>query len=164
MDAGPFACQAGECACWDPDLFAFLSIDLVAYAVYLIAFAICGLAVWRGDQPLRLAGTVLLVGWTLSTLAGDRNVYGMNYPVTVIDTNCALAFVWISLKWRRVWCAVLAALTFVEVAIPLVVFFDRDIHRYNQTASYNVVSLLLLVVMAVALWQTFVARRRILQA
>nr|WP_295107395.1 hypothetical protein [uncultured Caulobacter sp.] len=140
------------------------SIDVIAYAVYLIAVAICGVAVWKGDPPLRLAAAVLLVTWTLSALAGRRDVYDMNYPTTVIDTNCALIFVWISLRWRRLWCAVLAALMIVEVTIPLVVFFDRDIHRYNQTLAYNVVTMPLLVVMALATWQAFRARRRIDEA
>ncbi|WP_454758231.1 hypothetical protein [Caulobacter segnis] len=136
------------------------TIDLIAYAAYLIAVTICGLAVWKGDRPLKLVAVVLLVAWVLSTLTGKRNVYGMNYPTTVIDTNCALIFVWISLRWRRLWCAVLAALMIIEVTIPLVVFFDRDIRRYNQTLSYNVVTVLLLAVMSVALWQTFRSRTR----
>lgn len=134
------------------------SVGLVAYVVYLIAFAICGLAVWKGDRPLQLAAAILLVAWTLSALMGERDVYGMNYPVTVIDTNCALAFIWISLRWRRLWCAVLAALMIVEVIIPLVAFFDRDIHRYEQATSNNIVALLVLAVLVVALWQVFRAR------
>lgn len=136
------------------------SIDVIAYGVYLIAVVICGLAAWKGDRPLKLAAAVLLAAWALSALAGRRNVYGMNYPTTIIDTNCALILVWISMRWRRLWCAVLAALMVIEVAIPLVVFFDRDIRRYNQTLSYNVVTVLLLAVMSVAIWQTFAARRR----
>lgn len=135
------------------------SIDVVAYGVYLIAVVICGLATWKGDRPLKLAAAVLLAAWALSALAGRRNVYGMNYPTTVIDTNCALVFIWISLRWRRLWCAVLAALMIVEVTIPLVVFFDRDLHRYNQTLAYNVVSLLLLAVLAVVTGQTLSRKR-----
>jgi hypothetical protein len=160
VDADLVACQASDGSCLDHRLSTLFSTWLIAYAVYLIAFAICGLAVWKGDRPLQLAAAVLLVGWTLSVLAGERNTYGMNYPVAVIDTNCALVFVWISMRWRRVWCAVLAALTIVDVAIPLVAFFDSDIHRYNRTVAYNVVTILLLVVMAVAIWQTLSARRR----
>jgi len=136
------------------------SIQLIAYAAYLIAMAICGMAIWKGDRPARLAALVLIAGWTLSALTGHRDKYGMNYPVTIIDTNCALAFVWISVRWRRIWCAVLAALTIVEVIIPLVVFFDRDIHRYNQMASNNIVAVLQLVVMVVAIQRAFRARRR----
>lgn len=136
------------------------SIQLIAYAVYLIAFAISGVAIWRGDRPLRLAAGALILAWTLSALTGHRDKYGMNYPVTIIDTNCALAFVWISVRWRQIWCAVLAALTIVEIVIPLAAFFDRDIHRYNQMASNNIVAVLQLVVLIVAIWLTVRARRR----
>lgn len=139
------------------ELFSF---QVIAYAMYLIAFAICGVAIWKGDRPLKLAAIVVIVAWTLSALSGHRDKYGMNYPITIIDTNCSLAFVWISLRWRRIWCAVLAALTIVEVIIPLVAFFDRDIHRYNQMASNNFVALLQLIVMVIAIVLTVRARRR----
>ncbi len=135
-------------------------MQVIAYAVYLIALTICGVAMWKGDRPLKLAAVALIVGWTLSAVTGHRDKYGMNYPVTILDTNCALLFVWISVRWRRIWCAVLAALTIVEIVIPLVAYFDRDIHRYNQMASNNIVATLQLVVMIVAIQQTFRARRR----
>lgn len=138
-----------------------LSILWVAYAAYLTALAICGLAVWKGDRPLRLAASTLIVAWALSALTGHRDRFGMNYPVTIIDTNTALIFVWISTRWRRIWCAVLAGLTIIEVAIPFVAALDRDIHRYNQMAANNIVAVLQLVVMATAVWLTARARSRV---
>jgi hypothetical protein len=122
----------------------------VAYAVYLIALTICGVAFWRGDRPLKLAAAALVIGWTLSALAGHRDRFGMNYPMTVIDTNVALVFVWISTRWRLIWCAVLAGLTIITTAIPFVALVDPDIHFYNRAAANNVVAALQLAVLLVA--------------
>ena len=123
---------------------------LIAYPAYLMALCLCGLAIWKGDRPLRLAAAGLVIGWTLSALAGHRDKFGMNYPVAVIDTNCALFFIWISTRWRRLWCAVLAALTIIGIVIPFAAFVDRDIHRYNQLAANNIVAGLQLAVIALA--------------
>ncbi len=135
-------------------------VIFVAYLVYLLALGICGLAFWKGDRPLKLAASVLVISWALSALTGFRDRFGMNYPVTIIDTNVALIFIWISTRWRLIWCAVLAALTIISLAIPFVALVDPDIHRYNRAASNNVVAVLQLVVMAVAIWLTLRARRR----
>jgi len=133
---------------------------MIAYVAYLAALAICGVAFWKGDRPLKLAASVLVISWALSALTGYRDRYGMNYPVTIIDTNVALIFVWISTRWRLIWCAVLAALTFITLAIPFVAMIDPDIHRYNRAAANNVVAVLQLVVMIVAIVLTVRARRR----
>jgi hypothetical protein len=74
----------------------------------------------------------------------------MNYPMTVIDTNVALVFVWISTRWRLIWCAVLAGLTIITTAIPFVALVDPDIHFYNRAAANNVVAALQLAVLLVA--------------
>lgn len=122
--------------------------------------AICGLAFWKGDRPLKLAAAAMIAAWALSSIVEYRDRNGMNYPVTIIDTNLALVLVWISTVWRRLWCAVLAAVTIVIVVIPFVAISDPGIHRYNMAAANNVMAVLQLVVMAVATWLTLRARRR----
>lgn len=133
---------------------------LIPYIAYLFALLICGLAYWKGDRPLRLAAVVLIVSWALTPLVSNGSRTSLDYPVTIVDTNVALAFVWISLRWRRVWCAVLAALTIVVVLIPIVSLVDRDIHRYNHLAANNVVAVFQLIVMLAATGLTVRARRR----
>ncbi|MET3664120.1 hypothetical protein [Caulobacter sp. 1776] len=135
--------------------------DLLSpYVVYLLALATCGAAVWKGDRPLRLAAAVLIAAWVLSQLVSQRHQYRLDYPVIIIDTNTALIFVWISMQWRRLWCAVLAALTIVVVVIPFVALADPGIHKYNQYGANNVVSWLQLLVINLATWLTVRARRR----
>lgn len=132
---------------------------VIAYAVYLIALSVCGVAFWRGDRALRLAAATLVVGWTLSALAGHRDRYGMNYPLTVIDTNVALIFVWISTRWRLMWCAVLAGLAIIATVMPFVALADPDIHFYNRAAANNIVAAIQLIVLLVATWLTLRVRR-----
>ncbi|MBO9545201.1 hypothetical protein [Caulobacter sp.] len=136
-------------------------IGLVPYGLYLLAMAICVLAVWKGDRPLRLAAAILFVSWMLSALPRGRDMNGMNYPITVIDATCCVAFVWISVRWRKIWCAVLAALMIIETSIPFVTFFSGDIRRYNQIASHNIVTVMPLAVLVVAIWLAVRDRKRI---
>jgi len=132
----------------------------VPYVSYLFALVICGAALWKGDRPLRLAALVMIVSWGLSPLVSIGTLVPMDYPVTIIDTNVALLFVWISLRWRRLWCAVLAALTIIIVIIPLVSVADPRIHQYNHLAANNIAAWLQLVVFCVATWLAVRARRR----
>jgi len=133
---------------------------LFPYVGYLTAALICCLAFWKGDRPLRLAAAVLIAAWALSPLITEGHRHGLDYPVTILDTNVALIFVWISMRWRRIWCGVLAALTIIVVVIPLVAEVDRGIHIYNHWLANTIVSALQLVVMLVAVWLTVRARRR----
>jgi len=137
-----------------------LPSTLIPYIAYLAALVICGVAYWQGDRPLRLAALVLVVGWALSPLVSNGSKTSLDYPVTIIDTNVALAFVWISTRWRRLWCAVLAALTIIIIIIPIVSLVDRGIHRYNNLAANNIVAVFQLIVVLVATWLTVRARRR----
>jgi len=136
-------------------------IYMMAYIFYLVAIVVCGVAFWKGDRPLRLAAVVMIVAWALSALMGRRDKYGMNYPISIIDTNVALIFVWISMRWRRLWCAVLAALTIVGLLIPFMALIDRNIQGNSRAASYNVVTIFQLVVLIAATWLTVRARRRV---
>ncbi|KQV62248.1 MULTISPECIES: hypothetical protein [unclassified Caulobacter] len=133
---------------------------LVPFVGYLFALVICGVAFRKGDLPLRLAALVLIIGWAITPLVSLGGKVRLNYPVTIIDTNCALIFVWISMRWRRLWCAMLAALTIVIVIIPIVYVVDPQIHKYTRFAANNVVTCLQLVVLWVAIGLTVRARRR----
>ena len=133
---------------------------LVPYVSYLLALVVCGVALWKGDRPLRLAALVMIVSWAFSPLVSIGTLAPVDYPVTIIDTNVALIFVWISVRWRRLWCAVLAALTIIIVIIPIVSVADPRIHQYNHLAANNIATWLQLVVFCVATWLTVRVRKR----
>lgn len=133
---------------------------LLPYVGYLLALALCCLAFWKGDRPLRLAAAVLIAAWALSPLVSKGHRHGLDYPVTILDTNVALIFVWISMRWRRIWCAVLAALTIIVVLIPIVVLVDHRIGIRDHWLANTIVSTLQLVVMLAAIVSTLRARNR----
>jgi hypothetical protein len=133
---------------------------LQPFVTYLIALVICGVALRTGDRPLRLAALVVIIAWTLTPLVSLGGRVRLDYPVVIIDTNTALIFIWISLRWRRLWCAVFAALMIISVIIPIECLVDRGIHKYNYYAAYDIVAWVQLVVFCVAIWLTARARRR----
>lgn len=133
---------------------------LIPYIAYVAALVTCGVAIWKGDRPLKLAATVLIVAWAITPIFMGRERHILDYPITVIDTNTALIMVWISMRWRRVWCAVLAALTILVVLVPFVHLSDPGIHLYNRYAANNIISNFQLVVIAVATWRVVRDRRR----
>lgn len=134
---------------------------LLPYVAYLVALVVCGVAVWRGDQPLKLAAAVLGVAWAFTPVFMGSHRGVLNYPITIIDTGTALTMVLISMRWRRVWCAVLAGLTIVVALIPFVHLLDPGIHAYNRYAANNIVSNFQLVVVGVATWRVSRARRQV---
>lgn len=133
---------------------------LSPFVVYLFALVICGVALRKGDPPLRLIALVLIIAWTLTPLVSLGSKVRLDYPVAIIDTNTALILIWISMRWRRLWCAVLSALMIISVIVPIVCLLDRGIHKYNYYAANNVVAILQLVVFCVAIWLNIRARRR----
>jgi positive regulator of sigma E activity len=134
--------------------------SLIVYVFYLVALVVCGLAYWVGDRPLRLTALVLIVGWAFTPMIVHLDKHGLNLPVAIVDIAAAAIFVWISMRSRRVWCAVVAALSIIPIAIRFVAAADPDIHNYNRAASNNVVMILELVVMVIATWLAARARRR----
>jgi peptidoglycan/LPS O-acetylase OafA/YrhL len=133
---------------------------LLSYAVYVIVWVICVLAFWRGDRPLKAAAVTIIFFWSITPLFSHFGRTGWNMPVTIIDTNATLVLLWISLRWRTLWSAVLVALSFLQVLAPFVALWDGHIHPFYWMSAYTVLGYVVLAVLAVATWQTTRARRR----
>lgn len=89
-----------------------------------MAILICGMAMWRGDQAARWAGAVCLAGWLGSILVYQGNAYNADYGVLAIDFISLVAFVWISMRMRRIWTIIVSALTALMVASHVAVMID----------------------------------------
>jgi hypothetical protein len=133
---------------------------LVPYVGYLIALAILGLAFWRGDAPLRWAAGVFVIGWMLTPAFSHVSRSGWDTPVAIIDTNAALVLIWVSMRWRRLWSVVFAALMILLVVARVVAYLDKDIVRYAYLAANNVLVTFQMLCLLVAIWLTDRARRR----
>ncbi|HWU78624.1 MAG TPA: hypothetical protein VN158_00970 [Caulobacter sp.] len=133
---------------------------MIVYVFYLVALAVCALAYWKGDRTLRLTAVVFIVSWALTPMVVHLDRRGLNLPVAVIDITTAAVFVWISMRSRRVWGAVLSALAIIPIAIRFVAAADPAVHNDSRAASNNVVVLLQLLVMVIATRLAVRARRR----
>lgn len=128
-------------------LFQFLGSSLFPYLAYLAALLVCGFAFWKGDRPWKLAAVVLILAWTLTPLVGHRNARGWSLAVAVIDTNVAILVTWISMRWRRVWIAVLAGFCILGVLTPIVFMLDHGVDWSAFAAANNVLAVGQLVVL-----------------
>jgi hypothetical protein len=133
---------------------------LLPYVLYLVALAICGTAIWKGDAPLRWSAGAFIIGWMLTPAVSNLSRGDWDMPVAVIDTNVALLVVWVSLRWRRLWAAVLGALMLLPVMARIIAVVDPDVRRYGFLAANNVLVLCQMAVLIVAVWVTLRDRRR----
>lgn len=133
---------------------------MIVYVVYLMAMVVCGLAYWQGDRVLRLTAVVMLASWTLTPMVVQLDRHGLNLPVVIIDIVTTAIFIWISMWSRRLWCALLSALSIILIAIRFVASVDRGIDNYTRAASNNTVTIVQLVVMVAATGLAVRVRRR----
>ncbi|KQZ05785.1 hypothetical protein ASD21_19155 [Caulobacter sp. Root1455] len=90
----------------------------------ILAVLICGLAMWRGDQAARWSGAALLASWVGSLLVYRHDPHNADYGMLAIDVLTLVAFVWISMRTRRIWTLVAAAFMAIIVASHLAVMID----------------------------------------
>lgn len=133
---------------------------LVPYIGYLISLVICGVAMLQNDPPLRWSAGVFIIGWMLTPAVSHVGQSGWDTPVAIVDTNAALILIWVSLRWRRLWSLVFAALMILLVTARVIAYFDRSIVRYAYQASNNVIVVFQMLTLIVATVLTVRARRR----
>lgn len=133
---------------------------LVPYIGYLISLAICGAAMLQHDPPLRWSAGVFILGWMLTPAVSHVTRSGWDTPVAIIDTNAALILVWVSLRWRRLWSLVFAALMILLVVARVTAYLDRSIVRYAYQASNNIIVIFQMLTLVVATVLTARVRRR----
>ncbi len=133
---------------------------LLPYVLYLVALVICGTAIWKGDAPLRWSAGAFIIGWMLTPAVSNLGRGDWDMPVAIIDTNVTLLVIWVSLRWRRLWSAVLAALMLLLVIARVVAVADPDVRRYGFVAANNVIVLCQMVVLIVAVWVTLRGQAR----
>ncbi len=133
---------------------------LVPYIGYLISLVICGVAILQKDPPLRWSAGVFIIGWMLTPAVTHVTRSGWDTPVAIIDTNAALILTWVSLRWRRLWSLVFAALMILLVVVRVTAYLDRSIVRYAYQASNNIIVVFQMLTLVVATVLTIRARGR----
>lgn len=137
-----------------------MSISLYTYSYYLAALVICSISAWKGDTPFRWVAGVTIASWSITPLLGRWDHDDLNVLQAITDAATAVAYVWISSRWRRLWVAVLSALAILVVLCPFVGLLDARVHRNSWIAANNILAISQLVVISVALGLAIRAPRR----
>jgi hypothetical protein len=79
---------------------------------------------WRGDQAARWSGATMLASWGGSLLVYRHDPHRIDYGMLAIDLLTLIAFVWISVRTRRIWTLAASAFTAIIVASHLAATID----------------------------------------
>lgn len=118
----------------------------------ILAILVCGLAMWRGDRSARWIGAAFLADWLGSLLVYRRHVQSADYGVLVIDIVTLAAFVWISMRTRRIWTIVASAFMAIIVASHVAVMIDLRVTINTLKASMAIWSYGVLACIAFGTW------------
>lgn len=81
-----------------------MSGNVVAYSSLILALAVCGFAMWKGDMPVRLGGLAVICCWIAAVSA--QVTFGARaptIPVLIADGVLATAFLILALRYASVW-------------------------------------------------------------
>lgn len=118
----------------------------------ILAVLICGLAMWRGDRSARWIGAAFLADWVGSLLVHRRQTLNADYGVLAIDMVTLAAFVWISMRTRRLWTIVASAFMAIIVASHVAVMIDFRVTINTLKASMAIWSYGVLACIAFGTW------------
>lgn len=124
-----------------------------------VALVVCGLAIRFGEAPARRVGAVMLTAWICSLIVYRNNPRFADGGVMLIDGLVALFFIWESLRSRRLWTVVVAAFQLLAVASHLATVIDHRVTINTYKLSLAVWSHGILLVLALAVWRDWNARR-----
>ena len=118
----------------------------------ILAILICGLAMWRGDQAARWTGATFLASWLGSQLVHRRDAYNAEFGLLAVDIATLAVFIWISMRTRRLWTAVVSAFAAIVVASHVAVMIDLRVTINTLKASMAIWSYGILVCIAFGTW------------
>ena len=118
----------------------------------ILAVLVCGLAMWRGDRSARWIGAAFLADWLGSLLVHRQQVHSADYGVLALDVVTLAAFVWISMRTRRLWTIVASALMAIIVASHVAVMIDFRVTINTLKASMAIWSYGVLACIAFGTW------------
>lgn len=125
----------------------------------MLAVLICGLAMWRGDLAARWTGAVSLANWLGSLLIYRRDAYNADYGVLAIDAIALIAFVWISIRTRRIWTIIASAFLAIIVASHVATVIDLRVTHGTWLIGMAMWSYGVLACIAFGTWASWRARR-----
>lgn len=125
-----------------------------------LAILVCGLAMWRGDQPARWTGAAFLASWLGSMAVYQRDPYSADYGILAVDIATLVVFVWISMRTRRIWTLIASAFATIIVASHIATMIDLRLSISTFLVSMAMWSYGVLACIAFGTWAGRRERRR----
>jgi hypothetical protein len=136
-----------------------MSGNLVAVTSLIIAAAVCGLAMWKGNQPTRLGALAVICTWAAA--ASAQLAFGARaptIPVLIADGVLATVFLVLAIRYASPWLGGAMLLQSASFAVHA----ERLTYAALDTVSYvraiNALSYAVLLVLFAATLATW--RRR----
>jgi hypothetical protein len=104
----------------------------------LFAALVCGLAVWRGDRPARWVGLAYGGAFALGFVAFNGRRTDVEVLPFLLDATILVVFVWVSLRWRRLWIAVAAACLLMATVAHAAALMDLRIALNTVIMTQNI--------------------------
>jgi hypothetical protein len=119
----------------------------------------CAYALWRGDWPERCSAMMIALAWIGSYLLQDRSRnYDPQYWVAGLDVLLFVAFVVLTLRWRRLWLIVASATQLLTAATHMAFVIDSRIAALGFMTAYYLWSYATLAALVWGSWQAARAR------
>lgn len=104
----------------------------------VFAALVCALAVWRGDQPARWVGLAYAAAFALSLLFFNGHRTDVEFLPFLLDATTLAVFVYVSLRWRRLWIAVAAACLLMATVAHAAALMDLRIALNTVIMTQNI--------------------------
>ena len=125
-----------------------------------LATVVCGAAVRFGDHSARWNGAAFFASWVGSLLVYRINDYHTDLEMLAIDLATLIFFVWVSMRWRRIWTLVASAFMAIIVASHVATMIDLRVMINTFNLSMAIWSYGILLCLAFGTWAGWRERRR----
>lgn len=126
-----------------------------------LATAVCGVAAKVGDDSARRVAVVFFLNWLGSLLVYSANAYATEWEILALDIATLIYFVWVSIRWRRLWTVVASAFVAIIVASHVATMIDLRVTIDTFNVSVAIWSYGVLACIAFGTWTSWRERRRL---
>lgn len=126
-----------------------------------LATAVCGVAVRFGDHSARRIGAAFFANWVGSLLVYRINDYHTDLEMLAIDLATLIFFVWVSMRWRRIWTLVASAFMAIIVASHVATMIDLRVMINTFNLGMAIWSYGILLCIAFGTWAGWRESRRL---
>jgi hypothetical protein len=125
---------------------------------FVVMAAVCLYALLRGGRPEKIAGVVIAVAWSASSLLQDRiHILSPQWAVAWLDVALFVVFLGMALRWRRGWLIFACATQLLTAATHFTALLDPRLFALAIITAYYIWSYATLGALA---WGTHLAARR----